>query len=152
MIAYVLSATHTIISLPLGVYLQNPFLIFAAAFLLHLLADSILHWNIDPNKRPYPYTLVAIDVLGGITLALLITINRLPLRPAVIAMIGSNTPDIIHTLYNLLGPVTHTKYLNWLKPLFHFHNHIQRETNNIPRGLVFQITLVALALTLVLAR
>ena len=145
-----LSAVHTITSLPFAVYLQNPFLIFAAAFLFHLITDSILHWNTNPRKRPYPYKLVAIDVLGGITLAFLIIMNRLPLWPTTIAIIGGNAPDITHALYDLLSPTKYIKYLHWLKPFFTFHKRIQRETNNIPRGLVFQIFLVAIALTLVL--
>ena len=146
-----LSAAHTITSLPFAVYLQNPFLIFVAAFLFHLLTDSILHWNIDPKRRSYPYKLVAIDVSVGIILALLISINRLPLWPTIFAIAGGNAPDIFHTLYDLFCPARYVKYLNWLKPFFDFHYRIQRETNNIPRGLVFQIFLVALALTLVLS-
>lgn len=145
-----LSLAHTITSLPFAVYLQNPFLIFAAAFLFHLLTDSILHWNIDPSQRPYPYKFVAIDVLGGIVLASFISTNRLPFWPITFAIIGGNLPDIIQALWDIFGPTKHSKYIMWLKPFFIFHKRIQRETTNIPQGLASQIILIALALTLVL--
>lgn len=145
-----LSLTHTIISLPFAAYLQNPVIIFTAAFLFHLLTDSILHWNIDSKKQPYPYKFVALDVLGGIVIAALISLNHLPIWSTMAAILGGNAPDIIQALWNILGSTKHSKYILWLKPFSIFHQRIQRETNNIPQGLASQIILIALALTLVL--
>lgn len=149
-----LSLTHTIVSLPFGIYLQNPTLIFVAAFLFHLLTDSLLHWNIHPKRHPrFPYKLVILDVISGLGAAWLLLGDNI-IAPAIVAAIaGGNAPDILHSLWLLRSKTNPPPlWLTWVKPFFTFHHKIQRETDNIVRGLVFQIILVALALTLILFR
>ena len=149
-----LSLTHTIVSLPFGVYLQNPALIFTTAFLFHLLTDSLLHWNIYPKQYPhFPYKLVTLDVISGLIAAWLLLGNNI-FTPAIVAAItGGNAPDVLHSLWLLRSKTNPPPlWLTWVKPFFTFHHKIQRETDNVIRGLVFQIILAALALTLILSR
>ncbi len=149
-----LSLAHTIVSLPFGVYLQNPALIFAAAFLFHLLTDSLLHWNIRPKQHPhFPYKLVTLDVISGLGAAWLLLGDNI-IAPAIMAAIaGGNAPDVLHSLWLLRRETKPLPiWLTWTKPFFTFHHRIQRETDNVVRGLILQIILVALALTLVLPR
>lgn len=149
-----LSLTHTIVSLPFGVYLQNPALIFAAAFLFHLLTDSLLHWNIYPRLYPrFPYRLVALDVIGGLGIAWLLLGDQVITPKVMAAIAGGNAPDVLHSLYWLTSPNKPlARPLAWLKPFFSFHHKIQRETDNIILGLASQIALIALTITLILSR
>lgn len=146
-----LSLAHTLISLPIGLNLSNPFAIFITAFVFHFLADSLLHWNIDPEKRSH-YTLyfIALDVFGGLTLSWLIISHQLFTLPVIIAIFSSNLPDIIQVTWHLFGNKRYGKYFKWLLPFFNFHEKIQFETNNIPQGLASQIILIAISLTLIL--
>ncbi len=145
-----LSFTHTILSLPLADLFHNPAAIFLAAFLLHLAADAILHWNVDPTRRPYPYKFVALDVLSGLALALPIAAGRWPVLSTLAAIAGGNAPDAIHSLWYIFKPTKYSKYIHWLEPFLSFHKKIQRETTSVPLGLASQIILIALALSLVL--
>ena len=149
-----LSAAHTIISLPLGIYLNNPIIIFIFAFLLHFVADALLHWNIYPQDYPrFPYVLVALDILGGLILAYLIVGKSILTLPLLAAIAGGNMPDILHSLWLIAGGERHPeKWPRWVNASFAFHHKIQRETHNIVRGLISQIILALLAILLVLTR
>lgn len=136
----VLSLTHTLISLPFAFYLENPLLIFLAAFVMHLLADTFLHWNIYPYRfKRYPYELVALDVAGGVVLAWLLTGEQLFTLPVLLAIAGGNAPDILHGVWEVAGKNIQDRYFNWAKPLFRFHDHLQLETTSVPRGLAWQV-------------
>ena len=146
-----LSLTHTIISLPIGLHLSNPIIIFITAFVSHFIADSVLHWNIDPkNNTRYTLCFVAFDVLGGLILSWLFIGNQLFTLPIIVAIFASNLPDIIQVTWYLFGKNKYSKYFQWLLPFFNFHEKIQSETNNIPKGLASQIIVIALSLALIL--
>lgn len=148
-----LSLAHTLISLPLGIYLNNPLIIFVAAFALHLLCDMIIHWNICPEYYPsFPYKQVATDVLTGPLVAYLMLGQELLSIPVLAAIIGGNMPDIIQGIWTLLKQVDRQRYVHWLNPFFHWHHRIQVETNDLLLGLTPQLVLVAFSFVLVLAR
>jgi len=138
-----LSLSHTIASLPLGIYLQNPYLIFMAAFLLHFILDATLHWNIyPPHHSKFPAFLVSLDVLGGLLLAWLIVGDNFFTIPVLAAIAGSNAPDIIHSLWELADKPKN-KYTTVILPFFRFHDNIQWETNHVALGLISQIIVIA---------
>jgi len=146
-----LSFTHTLISLPIGLYLSNPIIIFITAFIFHFLADSLLHWNIDPkNGTRYTFYFIAFDILGGLILSWAIIGRQLFTMPIIIAIFGSSLPDIIQVLWHLFRNKEHGKYFRWLLPFLNFHEKIQFETTSIPKGLAAQIILIALSLTIIL--
>ncbi len=148
-----LSLAHTLISLPVGVYLHNPLIIFVSAFLLHLLMDTFKHWNIYPWQfKQYPYILVAMDILVGLMTAWFLLGNRLFTIPLLAAIAGGNAPDILHGLWDMLEEKTQNTYFAWLKPFFSFHDNLQLETTNVGKGLIWQIIWITVSLILLLSR
>lgn len=146
-----LSIAHTLIALPFAVYLDNPIIIFVAAFVFHIFSDTFLHWNIFPQDyKGFPYHIVALDVLGGLVLAWLIIGNAIFTWPFLIAIAGSNAPDVFHSLWLIIQKGKYQKILSWAKPFFNFHDHLQIETHDIKKGLVFQILFSIIAVYLVL--
>lgn len=145
-----LSTAHTLISLPLPFYLDNPFLIFIAAVCVHLLADSIYHWNVDPSSGGvYPYAAAFTDVFIGLILSIIFLGDRFWSWPVIIAIIGGNTPDILHSVWFQLRPEQRPRWLQSFRPLFDFHEKIQHETRRVLPGLISQIAAVSIALFLV---
>ncbi len=145
-----LAISHTLISLPFGLYLENPLLIFITAFIFHLFADTFLHWNIYPEQfKRYPYGLVALDVLGGLFMSRLLVGEAVFTLPVLLAIAGGNAPDVIQALWDMIPPKTRNSYFAWAMPFFHFHDHLQLETTHVGRGLVWQIVFVLLASTLI---
>lgn len=149
-----LALTHTLISLPFGLYFQSPLLAFIAAFLWHLFADSLLHWNIYPqNYKRYPYELVALDVITGLGISYLVVgPATFFLWPMLAAIAGGNMPDILHTLRELTPPDKRDRYFSWGNLFFRFHHAVQKETPSVLRGLISQIVLIAIALWLIWLR
>lgn len=141
-----LSLTHTLISLPFAFLFENPFVIFAGAFIFHLFADTLLHWNIYPEvfKRWF-YPLAALDVSLGLVLAWLLTGNTFFTWPILLAIFAGNVPDIMQGLWDLAGP-SWQKHLSFAKPFFDFHDRLQLETKDPVRGLVWQAALIACVL------
>ena len=145
-----LAISHTIISLPFGIYMENPLLIFLAAFVFHFFADTFLHWNIYPDDYPrFPFGLVTLDVGGGIIAAWLLTSNGLFSLPVLMAIIGGNMPDIIHMIWTLVGKRVETEPLTWKSAFFHFHERIQQETPAVVRGIIPQIIMIVIAVLLI---
>lgn len=144
-----LSIAHTLASLPFGIYLDNPFLIFIAAFIGHLLCDTLSHWNIYADEHEqYPYLAVAADVIGGLLMAWLVLGDRLLTIPMFAAIAGGNAPDIITGLWDLL-PASLRQRLSWLTPWFRWHDRLQLETHHIPAGLISQILIISLGIALI---
>ncbi len=142
-----LAITHTLASIPFGIYLQNPIYIFLSAMAMHFVLDSILHWNIqiEKNKR-YPYEHVTIDVLGGISIGWLMLGNQIFTPNILIAIAGGLAPDILHGLWFITKRKTRKRYLKWLNAPFTFHEKIQNETPNVIKGMVWQIVVIAIAI------
>lgn len=146
-----LSLSHTLISLPLGVYLTNPLQIFIAAFVLHILCDMVLHWNIYPHHYPtFPYKRVALDVVAGPVIAYFFLGSQLFTLPVVAAMAGGNMPDVLHSLYFILKQRQQQRLVRRLNPFFYWHDRLQVETNDPLTGLIPQALLVGLSLVLIL--
>jgi len=147
-----LSIAHTLASLPFGVYLQNPLLILILTFAFHLFLDTLLHWNIYPRDfKRYPFLLVALDVGGGLLVAwLLLGTDIFLSAPIIAAIIGGNLPDVLHAFWEFLSPSQQTRLPKLIQGFFHFHHDLQRETNDIARGLVSQVIIVALSIILLL--
>ncbi|MDP3997906.1 MAG: hypothetical protein U1C49_00080 [Candidatus Andersenbacteria bacterium] len=146
-----LSAVHTVTSLPFAIYLGNIPAILIAAFLWHFLADSILHWNIDPNKPDsYPYFFVSLDVIGGLVVAYFLLGPAMFTPRFLAAIIGGNLPDVIHTVWYLLPPNKRQHWFGWAKWWFDFHHRVQNETKNILAGLATQALAVITAIYLIL--
>lgn len=146
-----LSTFHTIISLPFGLALYNPFLIFACAFVAHLFSDTLLHWNIYPHHyKKYPFGLVALDVLGGIAVSYALLGNYVLSVSILAAIAGGNAPDVLHAFWSFLQEPTRKQAPTWVRKAFAFHERIQRETESAPLGLISQIIVGGLAAILVL--
>lgn len=144
-----LSLSHTLISLPLGFYLDNSLKIFVTAFVTHIICDAVIHWNIYPRHyKKFPYKQVALDVIAGPIIAYLFIGHDLFTIPVLAAIAGGNAPDVIHTLW-VMGKKHYFRHFRWF---FHWHHNIQVETNNLLVGLTPQLTLVALSLVLILTR
>lgn len=146
-----LSLAHTLISLPLAVYFENPLLIFVAAVVFHLLCDSILHWNIYPEDfKRYPYALVGLDVVSGVFVAWLIVGSEIATIPVLAAIAGGNTPDVLHALWEMLAEKQRKRWPAAVRAWFDVHNKMQLETTNVVAGLLPQVGLAVLAVLLVL--
>ncbi len=142
-----LSIFHTIISLPFGIVLTNPVLIFISAGVFHLFADSLLHWNIYPQEmKRFPVVFIALDVVGGLAVAVALLGSTAFTLPVLVAIAGGNFPDVLHTSWNLLPRTAQHRAPRWLRSAFAFHDGLQRETYDIARGLVWQIVLAVIAL------
>ena len=144
-----LSVAHTLISLPFGVYLENPIFIFLAAATFHFFCDTLLHWNIYPDEmKKYPVVAVASDVIGGVVVAWLLVGSSLFTLPILAAIAGGNAPDVLHGLWELLSKRQQKTAPQWVQKTFAWHDGLQLETKNVAAGLVSQITLVIVALLL----
>ena len=97
-----LAVTHTIISLPVGAAVPQPALAFALALLVHLFADTLLHWNIYVEKHRWPYFWVAVDVISALVLAYLIVPQQFFSWPMLAAIAGGNLPDVWHSGFRLV--------------------------------------------------
>lgn len=142
-----LSFTHTLISLPFAYYFDSPLLIFIAAFVFHLVADTFLHWNLFPEQsKQFFYPLVAVEITLGLVIATLLVGRDIATLPVMAAIAGGNAPDIIHQLWFLLSVPQRRKYFSWAQPAFDFHDNLQHETAHVARGLVSQVIFIALAI------
>lgn len=140
-------------SLPVGLYFQNPLLSFGAAFVLHLLADTFLHWNIFPQHfRRFPYGLVALDVGGGLFAAYLLLGSDSLSLPVLAAIVGGNLPDAIHSLAEIAPRPFYRRWLWWLKSPMDWHDRIQIETTARGPGLFFQVLAISLTTLLLFSR
>lgn len=144
-----LSLAHTVISLPFGVFLHNPILIFFLAFALHFALDAIYHWNIDPHQYPsFPVFPVSIDITAGLIIAWNVVSGDVVSLPILAAIAGSNAPDVAHTLWYSFGK-PRSKRFPYITYLFDLHNRIQWETESIAKGLIPQSILVFIAILLI---
>jgi len=143
-----LSLTHTIVSLPIGTYFSNPIIIIFLALSSHYILDAIFHWNIYPPQLKNPILPVAADIVSGLALAWIIVGNNIFSLPIIIAIIASNTPDVIQALWFIAGQPTSKRFRLFTLPL-RFHDKIQWETNNIAPGLISQLILISLSVLLV---
>lgn len=144
-----LSISHTLASLPFGVFTDNVLLALVGAFVFHLFCDSLLHWNIyPPNFKRYPYEWVALDVLGGVVAAWLLVGHTISAPSVLAAIVGGNLPDVLHGLWEFAGHERREKLPLFMKRFFYFHNRIQRETPHVARGLISQIIVVSLSVLL----
>lgn len=143
-----MSLAHTLISLPFGVFLENPIIIFVAAFLFHLFSDTLLHWNFYEHHKPF-YPLVAFDVTAGLLLAYIIMGDQVITIPILAAIAGGNAPDIVHSLWDMAGKTRQKKLPKAIQRFFIFHNKLQHETPYVLRGLLSQIILIVAAVMLI---
>jgi hypothetical protein len=146
-----LSRAHTLVSLPFGITLQNPILIFATAFLMHLCADTLTHWNIYPERfKRYPFALVALDVFGGLVISYALLGNIAFTLPILSAIAGGNAPDIFHAFWEFAGKRRQKKAPLVIQRFFIFHDHLQSETESIALGLISQVILSGIAIAIIL--
>jgi len=141
-----LAIAHTIISIPFGLYLENPLIIFTSAFIWHLFCDTLLHWNIYPdNFKKFPTILVALDVISGLIVAWLLINQTLFAIPVLIAIAGGNAPDVLQGIWDVFLNKKQKEKLASIAPFFHFHDSLQLETNSIKLGIISQLALGAIA-------
>ncbi len=144
-----LSVSHTIISLPFGLLLNNPFISFCATFCMHLLSDMMLHWNIYPHHyKKYPYIQVAIDIASGLLLAYALLDTRMFSLPILAAIAGGNAPDVLHGVWSFMPSAAKARAPKWVKSWFSFHKRIQWETDSPLVGGLSQIIVGGLAIML----
>jgi hypothetical protein len=146
-----LSLAHTLISLPWGVYLDNPMLVFVIAAALHFAADMLPHWNIYPqNFSRFPYELIALDIVAGLGIAFVLLGNDLLTLPILVAIAGGNAPDIAQCLWLLAGGEKEPRrFPAWFNVPFLFHHRIQFELASPLKGLISQIIGAAIAIVLI---
>lgn len=141
-----LSLSHTIISLPFAIVLNNPVLIFLAAFVWHIFCDTLLHWNIYPRVgHRYPRELVALDIGAGLLLGWFCTGDAFFSLPVLAAIAGGNAPDILHGLWDMFTPPK-AGLPPIIRAAFTFHDRSQLETNSAAAGLISQATLILFSL------
>lgn len=146
-----LSLAHTIISLPFGLAFTNPFLIFIGAFLMHLVSDMALHWNIYPHHyKKYPFLLVALDCASGIVLSILLLGNTAFTIPVLAAILGGNMPDILHAFWSFMGKTRQKRTPKLIQHVFAFHENIQWETESPLIGGLSQVIFCSIAISLTL--
>lgn len=146
-----LSISHTLISLPFGLAFTNPFIAFFGAFLMHLVSDMALHWNIYPHHfKKYPFFLVALDCASGIALSILLLGNTAFTLPILAAILGGNMPDILHALWSFMGKVKQKRTPRFIQHIFAFHENIQWETESPLAGGLSQVLFCAIATYLTL--
>jgi hypothetical protein len=145
-----LSAAHTLISLPFGIWLDNGSLIFLAAFVSHFLSDSLTHWNVYPAqwKKKF-YAAATVDVVMGLVLAWFFLGERFFTLPIWLAIAGGNMPDILQESWHLVSPRNQQRYFAWAKPFFRIHEKLQKETVSVSHGLIWQVILVLAALLVI---
>lgn len=144
-----LSLSHTIISLPFGLAFTNPLIIFLGAFLMHLVSDMFLHWNIYPHHfKRYPFFLVGLDVISGLIASYIILNNSLFTIPILTAIAGGNAPDVLHAFWSFLGKTRQKHAPAFVQWAFRFHEIIQRETESPLIGGLWQIVFCSAAIGL----
>ncbi len=144
-----LSVTHTLVSLPIGAAVQQPVLSFLLALLLHLFADTLLHWNIYLHRHRRPYLWAAVDVAAALGIAWLLVPDRFLTAPMVAAIIGGNAPDLWQNSVPIVQRVLPVpRWLGKENPLLRFHSSIQDETDTWWKGVAWQVVLGAAALWL----
>ncbi len=137
---------HTLMSLPFGLYLESPVIIFLTALVFHLFADTLLHWNIFPFQfKRYFHLLALIDVTTAFGLSWLILGSDIWSIAVWAAIIGGNIADAGSVLWETAKPRLQDK-LAWARPAFHVHTMLQLETVSLSRGLIWQAVLVAISL------
>jgi len=150
-----LSTTHTIMSVAIGAQMERAPLAFLTAFLLHLLADTLLHWNIYTDRHRWPYFWAMLDVCGGIVAAYWIAPDRFFTAPMLAAVVGGNLPDLwangVDVLRRLRAglaraqaarrPASSLRRLH--QSLLDVHDALQYETMSPTRGLAWQVLLIA---------
>lgn len=147
-----LSAAHTLVSIPLGLAFQNPIFVFITAAIMHVGSDMILHWNIYPHKyKTYPFFLVGIDVLGGVAIAYAFLGDQLFTLPVLAAIAGGNAPDVAHALWSFMKKSTQKSAPKWVRAWFIFHEKVQWETESPITGLIPQIIATAIAISFIFA-
>lgn len=147
-----LSAAHTIISLPFGLAFANPLLAFISALLMHLVCDMLLHWNIYPqNYKKYPFILVGIDVAVGLIISYFLLGNGVFTVPIMAAIAGGNAADVAHALWKFLLPQKRKDAPGGVQAIFYFHEKIQWETESPLLGGLSQVILCTIAIFLILS-
>lgn len=145
-----LALTHALISLPFAYYFDNLLVIFVAAFVFHLFADTLLHWNLYPEQAgKYFNVLVVLDVGAALLLSWLVTRDQFFTLPVLVAIAGGLAPDALHQGAELLRPLWQPRRVPLLKQWLRFHENLQLETTQIAAGLIWQVVLIAGALALV---
>jgi len=145
-----LSTAHTIISITLANFSPNPGLVFTQAFVIHFLADAILHWNfLIDDKKGYPIIPAFFDVTFGLLLAWLIVGPEILTPPYLAAILGGNLPDAIIGLWTLIHPRLKKPQSKTLKYFHDFHEDVQWETTKLIKGLVPQLATIIICLFLI---
>lgn len=153
-----LAITHTVTSAAIGASVSSVPFAFVLAFLFHLFADTLLHWNIYIDQHRWPYFWVALDVLGGLAVVYWLTPERFFSPPMLAAVIGGNAPDVWCGCIELLRKIRNKRiavpmpYAPNPKPggaFYRFHEGLQNETASPWRGLAMQVVLVAPAVWLI---
>lgn len=141
---------HTLISLPFAFYLENPLIIFLAAAVMHLLLDTLLHWNFYPSVWGRAFYLMAVfDVATALFLAWFFTGDALFTLPVLAAIAGGNAPDIAHFSWEILNKKTGKTNLPKLKRAFKFHENLQLETKSFELGIIWQVILIVVAIVMI---
>lgn len=137
-------------SLPFAFLMDNPWLIFLNAFLFHVLADTLLHWNIYPWKfKRYPVLLVGLDVGSGLAASWYLMGDAVFSWPVLAAITGGNAADVIHGLWELTPAGKQRKFFPFMRLFFIWHDSLQLETRHVVPGLLWQTILVTISLLLI---
>lgn len=143
-----LAVTHTVTSAAIGAHVQSVPFAFGIALVFHLLADTLLHWNIYTDRHRWAYGWIVVDVLGGLLLTYWLIPERFATAPVLAAILGGNLPDIWHGGLDVLQHIA-PRHARMLRRFFiPFHEKLQHETLSPVRGLAWQAVLLIFALVL----
>lgn len=139
-----MAVTHTITGAAVGVAVPSAPVALTLGVLLHLLLDSLTHWNFYPFYHRQILLLSFFDVAAGVLLTYLFLGERTFTLPVLAGMLGGNLPDV----WSFVGQALKIRL-----PVFdRLHNHLQWETLSLPRGFVSQGLAIAAALGIFLTQ
>lgn len=142
-----LTTPHLLVGAAVGAQFHNPMLVVPMAAGSHFVFDSVPHLMgfievEDLDKKDLAF--VVGDVLLGLGLLALLTINRTNADLLWLGAFCSVLPDFHHTFQVLFGPDKLAKYNK-----FHLRFHYKKPMKILP-GMATQIVTVLIAIALIL--
>lgn len=141
-----LFAAHSISAGVLGEALGNPVLAFFVGCILHLLLDTIPHFDTtdDGEFTPRQWAVVLVDLAIGLILLIFVMRIEVSLRsPFIWGIIGGNVPDLLDNV-----PFWRNHFRNTRpgKRFHRFHEWLQYKGASIFWGILTQVFIILISI------